>query len=496
MARVSSAGGQAGKAGLGRLSVRWAARLYLLLAVGALLAGQAPAFGQDGDRPRVLVTTLDESITPVVADHLTDTVARAEDEGYDAYVVELDTPGGLDTSMRDIIQRFLAAEVPVVVYVSPQGARAASAGSMIAMSANVAAMAPGTAIGAATPVQMGDGEVSDSDRKAINDAAAMAEALAERRGRNVEFAVDTVREGRSASASEALDLGAVDLIAGSLPELLDEIDGMRVEVAPDDRAVTLSTADAEIDEADMGFFRQVQQFLADPNLAFLFLSVGTLGLVYELANPGVSGAGIVGVVLIILALFGVAVLPVNVVGLVLLLMSAVLFVAELFAPGVGVAAAGGTATLILSGIFLFRGTPGMEVSMLVIAPVALVVGVGVIIAGRLVVRTRRAESKTTGAGLFVGKTVKVERVSGAQGKAFIEGAWWTVRPAEPEGAPLKAGEAEVVGMDGLALLIGPVTPGVTASEGADGPESESADKPADSGPVDPDEQSTDRSLTE
>lgn len=429
--------------------------MYLLLAAGVLLGGQSPAAGQeDGAQPRVLATTVDGTITPVIADHVADVVSRAEDEGYDALLVEMDTPGGLDTSMRDIIQSFLASEVPVVVYVSPDGARAASAGSMIALSAHVAAMAPGTAIGAATPVQLSGDDVSDSDRKAINDAAAMAESLAERRDRNVEFAVDTVREGRSASANEAVEIGAVDLIAGSRTELLDEIDGRTVEVAPDDEPVSLNTAGAHVDTADLGFFRQVQQFLADPNLAFIFLSIGTLGLIYELANPGISGAGPVGVIFIILALFGVAVLPVNAVGLLLLALAAGLFVAELFAPGIGVAAAGGSGALVLSGIFLFRGNPAFEVSMWVIAPIALVVGGAVIIAGRLVMRSRKATSTTTGEGLFVDRTVDVERVSGQEGMTFIEGAWWTVRSSS--GQPLEAGEARVVAVKGLALLVEPV----------------------------------------
>ncbi len=283
----------------------------------------------EGPHPRVLATRIDDAITPVIADHLREGVRRAEREGYDAYVVELDTPGGLDTSMRDIVQSFLSAEVPVVVYVTPSGARAASAGAIITFAASVAAMAPGTVIGAATPVGI---EGDAVERKVVNDAAALAESIAEERGRDVEFAVDTVRKGRSAPAREALAIGAVDVVAGSLPELLQAVDGVAVEVGSGER-VTLRTAGAAVDRYDLGFFRRILQFLADPNLAFLLLSIGTLGLIYELATPGVGFGGVVGVVALILALFALSVLPVNAVGLLLMAVAAALFVAEVVAPG-------------------------------------------------------------------------------------------------------------------------------------------------------------------
>src|SRR5690606_5905164 len=254
--------------------------------------------------------------------------------------------------------------VPVVVYVSPQGARAGSAGALITLAAHVAGMAPGTAIGASTPVDLEGGEVSD---KVVNDAAAYAEAIADLRGRNPEVAVDMVREGRSLTVEQARDQDVIDIVATSLPDLLAQLDGRVVELGDDRGTVTLRTADARVDEHDMGFFRRVQQALADPNLAFLFLSPGPPGIIYAPAPPGVGAGGVVGVTLILLALFSLAVLPVDVVGLLLLLLAAAMFVAELFAPGVGVAAAGGTAALVLSGIFLFRDSSGVEVSLAVVA---------------------------------------------------------------------------------------------------------------------------------
>ena len=250
--------------------------------------------------------------------------------------IELDTPGGLDTSMRDIIQDVLDAEVPLVVYVSPQGARAGSAGALIGLSANVLAMAPGTAIGASTPVDLQGGEISD---KVVNDAAAYAEAIAELRGRNAEVAVDMVREGRSLPVTEAVAEDVADLEAASLTDLLDQIDGTTVAVGPDERSVELATAGATVDDYDMGVLRRIQQALADPNIAFLLLSIGTLGIIYELAAPGIGAGGVVGAACILLSLFALSVLPVNVVGLLLLLLSAAMFTAELFAPGARIAAA-------------------------------------------------------------------------------------------------------------------------------------------------------------
>ncbi|HEX2064957.1 MAG TPA: hypothetical protein VHE80_11115, partial [Acidimicrobiales bacterium] len=215
-----------------------------VLALAVVLGLAWPVMAQETG-PRVLVATIDGPITPVIVDHVDAALDTAERRGHEVAVLRMDTPGGLDESMRKIVQRILSARVPVVVYVSPQGARAASAGAIITFAAHVAAMAPGTAIGASTPVDLEGGDV---ERKVVNDAAAFAESLARLRGRNVEFAVDTVREGRSAAADEALEIGVVDLVAGSLPELLDELDSREVELTADGDRAVLRTADAQVDE--------------------------------------------------------------------------------------------------------------------------------------------------------------------------------------------------------------------------------------------------------
>jgi membrane-bound serine protease (ClpP class) len=399
-----------------------------------------------GQGSTVLVTRVDGTITPVIADHLGDGVAAAERGGHAAYLVELDTPGGLDTSMREIIKAFLGADVPVVVYVTPSGARAASAGALITFAAHVAAMAPGTTIGAATPVGLQGGEISD---KVINDAAAFAETVAAQRGRNTNFAIDTVREGRAVTAEEAVRLDAVDLLAASRAELLEQLDGRTVKVASGN-TVTLRTAGATPVEQDFGLFPRLLQLLADPNLAFLFLSLGTLAIIYELANPGIGFGGIAGAIFLLLGFFALSVLPINLVGVLLLALAAALFVAELFVPGVGVFAAGGMVALILGGLFLFDGA--VRIDPVVLVPVALVVGGGSVLAGRLAWRARRAPSVSGREGLL-GRQAVVRTADGLIGQVLLDGAWWTVRSRN---APLTPGvRIRVVDLDGLELIVEP-----------------------------------------
>jgi membrane-bound serine protease (ClpP class) len=429
-----------------RRQSRRLARLVVSLIAGAALAWLVGFPSAAAQQPTVLVTRVDGTITPVIADHLVDGVAAAERDGHAAYLVELDTPGGLDTSMREIIKAFLGADAPVVVYVTPSGARAASAGALITFAANIAAMAPGTTIGAATPVALQGGEISD---KVINDAAAFAETVAAQRGRNKQFAIDTVREGRAVTAEEALRLDAVDLLAASRAELLEKLDGRSVKVASGN-TVTLETAGATSVEQDFGLFRRLLQLLADPNLAFLFLSLGTLAIIYELANPGVGFGGIAGAIFLLLGFFALSVLPINLVGLLLLALAAALFVTELFVPGVGVFAAGGTAALVLGGLFLFDGAVGVDPVVLI--PVALVVGGGSVLAGRLAWRARRGPS-VSGREALLGRQVTVRTADGATGQVLLDGAWWTVRS---RGAPLTPGQTvRIVDLDGLELIVDP-----------------------------------------
>jgi membrane-bound serine protease (ClpP class) len=430
-------------------SVRRAVAPRLVLAafvavLGAALLTESPAGAQTG-APRILVTEVRGPISPVTADHVQEGVDRVRTEGFDAYLVEMDTPGGLDTSMRDIVQSFMASDAPVIVYVAPDGARAASAGAIITLASHVAAMAPGTTIGAATPVDLQGGEITD---KIINDAVSYVQAIAETRGRDEQFAEDIVREGRSVTSSEALEVGAVDLLAPNRDALLQRIDGQAVDLRPDTQ-VTLRTAGAELVTQEIGIGRRLLQWLADPNVAFLFLSLGTLAILYEIANPGVGLGGIAGVIMLLLAFVALAILPVTAAGVLLLILAAGLFVAELFVPGVGVFAVGGTIALILSGAFLFRGP--IAVDPVVLLPTALVAGGGAILAGRLVWRTRRLPG-AAGSAAIVGKRGTVQTADGRFGQAMVAGSYWSVRA----NAPLKEGQrVRVVDMEGLELIVEP-----------------------------------------
>ncbi len=425
-------------------------RPLAVLALAFLLAG---TFGMAGaamaqGRSTIATTTVTGPITPVIADHLADTVDAAAAEGHAALLVELDTPGGLVTSMREIVQSFFEADVPVIVYVSPRGADAGSAGTFITLSAHIAAMAPATTIGAATPVDLQGGEIGD---KVINNAAAYAETIAEERGRNVEFAVESVRDGRSITANEALEIGAIDLIADSIEDLLAEVDGTEVELA--DGTVTLTTANATLVPIEMSGARRFLQTLADPNLAFIFISIGTLAIIYEVANPGVGAGGIIGAVMLILAFFSLSVLPVNYAGAALVVLGVGLLVAELFVPGVGVMAAGGTVALVLGGLFLFQRPTGVGIDISVLVPTAVLAAGGAAAIGTFAARTRSI-APMSGTDQLVGRTIRIDRIEDGQARARIDGTWWRLLP-EGEVELAREDEVTVVGADGLDLIVAP-----------------------------------------
>jgi membrane-bound serine protease (ClpP class) len=414
------------------------------LILGMILSG-AFAVQAGAQAPIVMLADVVGPITPVTAGYLADAVAEAADAGV-PLVVTIDTPGGLDTSMRDIVQTFLGAPIPVIVYVQPAGARAASAGTFITMAAHVAAMAPATSIGAATPVDLEAGETASD--KIINDAVAFAVSVAERRGRDVQFAEDSVRDGASVTSSVAVERGIVDLVAEDLDALLAEIDGMVVRAGGSD--VRLRTAGAFVERIEMSALQRILAQIADPNLALLFLSIGTLAVVYEAANPGMGFAGIAGVIMILLGFFALSVLPVATAGVALLILAMALFIGEIFVPGIGVFAAGGTISLILAGIFLFDGPLG--VSMPLLWPSAIVLGLASAYAGREAFKARSAPS-TTGASTLVGRQVTVVGDAKAGWSAFLDGTWWTVRPAE--GNLQDGDEAQVTAVDGIRLVVNP-----------------------------------------
>lgn len=429
-----------------------------LLAALASAVAASPSPAPDG--PTVATTEVTGAITPVTADHLADTVERAAAAGHEVLIVRLDTPGGLVDSTRDIVQVLLDAPLPVVVHVAPSGADAGSAGTFLTYAAHVAAMAPATTIGAATPV---GGQGEDLDAKVLENAAAFAEAIAEARDRDVDLAVDAVREGRSVTAEVALEEGGIDLIAASTDDLLERLDGTEVDVRGS--TVRLETAGASVVELPMGTARRIMGFLADPNLAFVFLSLGTLAILYEIANPGVGLGGVIGVTSIVLAMFAFAVLPVTAVGIVLLVLAAAMFVVELFAPGIGAGAGGGTAALLLGGLFLFPSDSGVGVDLAVLLPTVVTVGVLAVVAGRVATRSRHAPTVSYAEHL-AGRTVVVTGAAEGRPRAQLDGTWWRLRPAEGAG-PLRDGdEAAIVDRVDLDLVVRPSA--TTPAEHPDG----------------------------
>ncbi|MFQ5349989.1 MAG: nodulation protein NfeD, partial [Thermoanaerobaculia bacterium] len=320
------------------------------------LAGVAIlALGQTSEEPpRVVRITVDSIIHPVVQTFVAESLAEAGRLDADLFVIELSTPGGLLTSTRQIVQEMLGADIPVVVYVSPSGAHAASAGFFLLMAADVAAMAPGTNTGAAHPVG-GQGEDVEGDlgEKVEQDAAAQIRSLAARNGRNADLAESAVVESKSFTAEEALENGLIDLIAADLDELLSEIDGRVLEAGRDEPA-TLRTADADVRSLEMSSFQRLLSAIAHPNIAYILMTLGGLGLYFELSNPGAILPGVVGAICLILAFFALSVLPVNYAGIALIMLAIVFFIAEIKVVSYGLLTVGGLVSLVLGSLMLFK----------------------------------------------------------------------------------------------------------------------------------------------
>jgi len=393
---------------------------------------------------------LENDINPVTQEYVEDAVSRAEDDGYAAMVLVLDTPGGLASSMRGIVKRFLAAEVPIIVYVAPPGSSADSAGAVITMAADVAAMAPQTNIGSSTPISLSGEDISDDlRRKIVNDAAAYIGELAREHDRNVEAARDMVTEASNYGAREALELGIVDVIAPTVPALLEKIDGTKT--VP--KGFVLETAGAQIDEVEMTFWQRARDFLVDPNLITLMLSIGLIGIVVELWNPGLVFPGTVGAISLILGLYGLQVLPVSLAGLLLMLLAAGFFVAEAFVPTHGALSVAGAVTFVLGALILFDPAgDAYQVSMPVAIGIAATLA---LLLGFAMTRALRAARMPVAVG--VQGMVGTEGVVVRGGMVQVNGELWSARTVE--GASLVTGEhvrVEEVEED-LRLVVGSVT---------------------------------------
>ena len=397
----------------------------------------------------VTVAVYDGTINPVAAEYLTQIIAEAAKDHDQALVIQLDTPGGLDTSMRMIIKEMSASEVPIIVYVSPAGARAASAGVFITLAAHIAAMAPGTNIGAAHPVSMGGGEMDKEMKKKVeNDAAAYIKSIAEKHGRNVQWAEDAVRQSVSVPETEALKLRIIDLIAPDLTALLTAVDGRKVETAAGSR--TLQTKSATVKRVDMSGRLKILNALSDPNITYILMLLGVYGLLFELYNPGAILPGVVGAISLILAFYSFQTLPINYAGLLLILLALIMFIAEIKVPSYGLLTVGGVISMVLGSLMLFKtDVPSMQVSLWVILPTALVTAgffVGVI---GMAWKTRHQKS-VSGIEGFIGVEGTARTEINPRGQILIQGEIWEAMSTEP----IREGEAvEVTGVEGLKLHI-------------------------------------------
>ncbi len=413
---------------------------------GLFLAAPLTALAAPGDT--VVRLDLDGVVDPFTASYLESGIEAAETDGASAILLTIDTPGGTDNSMRKIIRAILASPVPVICFVAPEGARAASAGTFILMSCPVAAMAPGTNVGAAHPVGVrGAVEIE----KVTNDAAAYLRSLAEDRGRNGDWAEKAVRDSDSISAQQALDMEVVDLIQPNASALLDEIDGRTVKVA-DGRDATLSTADARVADREPGTAAQLLQTLLSPNIAFLLFYLGLALIVVEMLTPGVTVPGVLGVLCLGLALTAFGMLPVQLLGVGLLAASVAFFLVEFQNPGLGFPAAAGVVTMVLGGLLLFdRSVPDAQVSISMIAPVAIGSGLffGFVVKKALAARRLPPAVKSQNVLGAVGHAVTDLAPSGV---VQVVSETWTATSSVP--VP-KGSRVRVTAVDGLRLSVEP-----------------------------------------
>jgi len=410
-------------------------------------AGPPATPGEAMQTGHVLLAKVNGAISPVTAKFITESIDRTEADKAVCLIIELDTPGGLDDSMRTIIKRMLASKVPIVVYVAPSGSRAASAGAFITIAAHVAAMAPGTAIGAAHPVALMQSGPMDTNMsaKVTHDAAAYIRSIAEKRGRNAAWAELAVRESVSLSETEALKKKVIDLIAPSTPALLEALDGRSVNLG--ETSVKLKTKDAQVTEITMNWRDLFLEVIANPNVAYVLFMFGLLGLYFELANPGAILPGVVGAISLILAFFAFQTLSVNLAGVLLIVLGIILLIIDVKAATHGVLTVGGLIAMFIGSLMLFNyDDPAFRVSLRVIIPVVLAVGLFFILGTWLSIRALARRPASGAAGLIGTKGDARTAVDLHGGQVFVAGAHWNAVSEKPISSGAKIIVESVNGM--------------------------------------------------
>lgn len=449
-----------------------AGRMLAAMAVAGLaLACATPAIAE-----RAVLLEIDGVIGPPIADYVVRELGAAKPDQVRLIILRMNTPGGLDTSMRQIVSAILASPVPVATYVAPNGARAASAGTYIAYASAIAAMAPGTNIGAATPVQLGgnpllpsdqkekkeqkqqetkSGEPADAEtRKVVNDAVAYIRSLAALNGRNADWAVEAVRSAASLPAAEALSLHVIDTIADDVPDLLRKIDGHTAMVAG--KPQRLATADLEVVTVPPDWRTELLALITNPNVAFILLLIGVYGLIFEFLNPGAVAPGLIGAISLLVALYALAFMPINYAGAALVLFGVVLMVAEVHIGAFGALGVGGIAAFVIGSLMMFPAhAPGLSLSGGVVAGAAIGSAALLLVVLAALLRSRK-RPVVTGSEALIGAEGEIVSWQGGDGRVRVMGEIWQARA---DASLAVGGRVKVIGRDGLVLRVADVRPG-------------------------------------
>ena len=425
--------------------------LIFLLAAGVSVLAQS----KDAATAHVDLISIDGSINPAVDDFIRESIARAKSNGARALIIQMDTPGGLLNSTRTIVKEMLGAEVPLMVYVAPSGAGAGSAGVFITMAAHIAAMAPGTNIGAAHPVAGGGEEVKGvMGEKIENFTASFSESIAQKRGRNTEWAIQAVRKSVAITEKEALKKNVIDIVAKDVEDLLQQADGRKVDVNGKDMA--LSVKDARVMRYEMSLKQKVLNTVADPNIAYILMMAGFLGLYMEFAHPGVFFPGIAGAICLLLAFASLQLLPINYTGLALMLLGIGLLVGEAFFPSFGILGIGGIVSLALGSLLLFdTPTSDFGVARSIVFTAVGTIGTFVLAVSYLVFRSQKAKP-TLGMQGLIGEIGEVRGTLAPTGRIFVNGEHWS---AQADGAIEIGEKVRVIGYDGMRLKVTRVSEG-------------------------------------